>query len=105
MVRARGRRGAVRHGQGVSSKSQPAGPQGQEEVLQRLLLGVSILSLTEFTMMEFASSRGQLRRDGNLIGDMDLLIASTAIENDLTLVTRNQRHFDRVPGLDLYQDS
>ena len=56
-------------------------------------------------MRRFAAVRGQLRRDGNLIGDMDLLIASTALVNNLTLVTRNRRHFDRVPGLELYQDS
>jgi predicted nucleic acid-binding protein len=56
-------------------------------------------------MERFGRIRGQLRRDGNLVGDMDLLIASTAIAHDLTLVTRNRRHFERIPGLELYQDS
>jgi tRNA(fMet)-specific endonuclease VapC len=32
---------------------------------------------------------------------MDLLIAATALEHDLTLVTRNQRHFARIPGLQI----
>jgi predicted nucleic acid-binding protein len=32
-----------------------------------------------------------------LILDMDLLIASSAIHHDLTLMTRNVRHFRRFP--------
>lgn len=34
----------------------------------------------------------------NLIGNMDTLIAVTALARDLTLVT-SDRHFQRVPGL------
>jgi tRNA(fMet)-specific endonuclease VapC len=70
-----------------------------ERGLRGLLRTVRVIGLNRPIM------RGQLRRDGNLIGDMDLLIASTALVNDLTLVTRNRRHFERVPGLELYQDS
>jgi predicted nucleic acid-binding protein len=40
-----------------------------------------------------------------LIPDVDLLIAATALEEDLTLVTRNTRHFERIPDLKLYQPS
>jgi len=32
---------------------------------------------------------------------MDLLIAGIAIENDMTLVTHNMKHFSRIPGLKL----
>jgi tRNA(fMet)-specific endonuclease VapC len=39
---------------------------------------------------------------GRLISDMDLLIAATAMHHNLTLVTRNHRHFERVPNLRLY---
>jgi predicted nucleic acid-binding protein len=31
----------------------------------------------------------------------DALIAATALEHELALMTRNRRHFDRVPGLTL----
>ena len=34
-----------------------------------------------------------------MIGDMDLLIAATAIRHDLTLLTNNRRHFERIPSL------
>lgn len=34
-----------------------------------------------------------------VIGDRDLFIASIAVSNKQTLVTRNKKHFERVPGL------
>lgn len=37
----------------------------------------------------------------NLIGDLDLLIASTALTNKQVLLTRNKKHFERVPGLQI----
>jgi tRNA(fMet)-specific endonuclease VapC len=77
----------------------------QEEKFREFLGGVELVLLSPQIMERFGRIRGQLRRDGNLVGDMDLLIASTAIAHDLTLVTRNRRHFERVPGLELYQDS
>ena len=49
----------------------------------------------------FASIRAALRSRGTLIPDMDLLIAATAMEHDLTLVTGNVRHFGRIPDLRL----
>lgn len=43
--------------------------------------------------------RAELKRQGQLIGANDLLIAATALAYDLTLVTHNTREFSRVPGL------
>jgi predicted nucleic acid-binding protein len=42
---------------------------------------------------------GQLERKGQVIGDMDALIASVALEQDELFVTRNTGHFQRVPAL------
>ena len=44
----------------------------------------------------YAQEKAKLRKSGNLIDDFDLLIASTAIFNELTLVTNNLNHFDRI---------
>lgn len=49
----------------------------------------------------YARVRAALRRGGQPIGPNDLLIASIALANELTLITRNRREFDRVPGLPL----
>lgn len=46
--------------------------------------------------------RAQLRREGKVIPDTDILIAATCIVNDLTLVTKNKRHFARIKGLSIF---
>jgi tRNA(fMet)-specific endonuclease VapC len=80
-------------------------PEQHETDFQVFLSGVETLVVTLDDMREFARLRGELRAIGQLIPDMDLLIAATAVRNGLTLVTRNRRHFDRVPGLRLYEGS
>lgn len=67
------------------------------------LRDVDVLPLNEDIMQEFARIRCQLRAAGNIIGDFDLLIAATAINHQLTLVTRNLAHFERVPGLSIHR--
>jgi predicted nucleic acid-binding protein len=37
-----------------------------------------------------------------MVADLDLLIAATALAYDLTLLTFNRRHFQRIPNLRLY---
>jgi predicted nucleic acid-binding protein len=47
-----------------------------------------------------AERGGTLKRDFQL-QTPDALIAATALEHDLPLMTRNHRHFERVPNLTL----
>lgn len=50
---------------------------------------------------EYARIRDHLSARGLLIGPNDMLIAATALANDLILVTHNTAEFSRVPGLKL----
>lgn len=59
--------------------------------------------LSDPVMERFARTRKQLRDAGRLIPDLDLLIGATAVHHDLTLLTRNLRHFGRVPDLKIYR--
>ena len=43
----------------------------------------------------------ELRRRGETVSTMDLLIATGARTHDAPVVTRNTRDFERVPGLDV----
>ena len=49
----------------------------------------------------FGELRGSLGRKGIAVASIDLMIASTALVHDLTLVTHNASHFARIPGLRL----
>lgn len=53
--------------------------------------------------MEVARAGSRIRRllrtRGEMIGDFDILIAATALNGGLPLVTDNTRHFERVEGL------
>lgn len=79
--------------------------QRHERGFRQFLRLVKVLPITRKVAKRFAVIRGELRRRGSIIGDPDLLIGATALENDLTLVTRNRQHFQRIAGLNLYQES
>jgi tRNA(fMet)-specific endonuclease VapC len=75
-------------------------PEASEASLQRFLnRELTILGIDEETCKLFGRERGRLRAIGQRIGDMDLMIAATALQYDLTLLSNNRRHFDRIDGL------
>lgn len=49
----------------------------------------------------FAKEKARMRKEGILIPDFDLLIGSTAITNDLLMVTNNERHLKRIEGIQI----
>jgi len=74
-------------------------PEESERSLIAFLESVSLIGIDEETAKIFARERGRLRADGMLIGDADLFIAATALQQGVTLLTNNRRHFERVTGL------
>ncbi len=48
---------------------------------------------------QFGQIRAGLKASGKTIEDLDILIASTCLAYDLTLVTGNPKHFSRIPNL------
>ncbi len=68
--------------------------------LQRELIpAVQWLPVDRAVQLRAADLAADLDRRGERIGSEDCWIAATALEHRLTLVTRNLRHFDRIPGL------
>lgn len=47
----------------------------------------------------FAQEKVRLRKEGNLIPDFDLVIGTTAVANNMILVTNNTKHLGRVKGI------
>jgi tRNA(fMet)-specific endonuclease VapC len=55
-------------------------------------------------LIDYLADRGEVEmveRSGNPIGMADSLIAGIVTSNGAPLLTRNRRHFERVPGLKL----
>jgi predicted nucleic acid-binding protein len=67
--------------------------------LIELLNRLGVLGVDQEIAQIFGAERHRLRGKGEPIGDMDLLIAATALRHDLTLLTNNRRHFNRIPDL------
>ena len=76
-------------------------PDADSEALRLFLEAVEVVPLDDDSCRVFGKERARLREAGNLIGDMDILIGATAISRDLTLLTNNRRHFERLQGLRL----
>ena len=49
----------------------------------------------------YARLLASLRGGGRSIATMDLLIATAAIVDNAAIVTRNTKHFSRIPGLEI----
>ena len=61
----------------------------------------TIIHISEESAAISADVYASLRQRGITIGTSDLLIAGCAIENDLTLVTNNEKHYQPVQGLNI----
>ena len=49
----------------------------------------------------FGMLKSQLEKTGSRLDDFDLIIAACALSHNLTLVTNNEKHFQRIEGLKL----
>jgi predicted nucleic acid-binding protein len=43
------------------------------------------------------------RNADQILATFDIVLAATALHHNLTVLTRNTRHFSRIPNLKLYQ--
>lgn len=69
--------------------------------LEVLLSALIILPFDEAAARRFGILKAELEKRGEPLDDLDLQIASIALENNLPLVTNNTRHFNRLNGLRL----
>ncbi|HXH12470.1 MAG TPA: type II toxin-antitoxin system VapC family toxin [Alphaproteobacteria bacterium] len=63
--------------------------------------GPQVLLMDDPAAEQFGRLKANLRREGRLIGDIDLFIAGVALRHGLTVVTNNTGHFERIPELPL----
>jgi predicted nucleic acid-binding protein len=73
--------------------------QRSERQLDDLLFGLDLVHLDLETAAVFGRERARLRRSGNIIADLDILIAASALRHNVTLLTNNRRDFERIEEL------
>lgn len=78
-------------------------PEKERKIIAEVLRRVQEIMPFDSPQAEAASNiRFYLRKKGQKIEDFDTLIAAAAIASGSTLVTRNTKHFSRIPQLQLY---
>lgn len=76
-------------------------PDVDEATLVRFINLMETLPINEDICKLFGKGRARLRVRGELIGDLDLLIGCTAAHHELTILTNNHRHFERIADVSL----
>jgi tRNA(fMet)-specific endonuclease VapC len=82
-------------------------PSQAEQKLKAFVDTVSVLSISPAVARRCAHIRETLRKQRKEFRRraFDLLIAATALEHNLTLVTRNREDYEDVPNIQFYQPS
>lgn len=68
-------------------------------VVRQIAETFPIIEISRPIIETFAELKASLQSDGKSIADLDLMIASTALNMSYILVTNNERHFKMIPGL------
>ena len=74
----------------------------QEQNLSSLNNFLSPFNIVEFDTecaLAYGKIRAEIENKGQIIGSMDMLIASCSLAKDFTLVTNNLKEFKRIKGL------
>ena len=61
---------------------------------------IAILPILDATLL-YGKEKVRLRKIGKMISDFDLLIGTTAIANELIMVTENTKEFNRIDKVEL----
>ena len=81
-------------------------PVKSQQLLDEFLApDLEVLNLDQEICKVFGKERGRLRQRKKIVSDFDLLIASTCLYYDLTLLSNNRRHYEMVEGLKILSHS
>jgi len=75
------------------------GARDRQKVFDEFCRLNNVIRLSQAACRRAAQIYADLRHQGNLIPDADILIAGIALVGDYVLVTQNVKHFQRIPGL------
>ncbi len=78
-----------------------ADPGKNRKKLDVFLIDIGVVPISHDTVEVFAKEKARLTALGIPVADFDLFIGATAIDQGMTLVTNNTRHFSRLQNIKL----
>lgn len=72
--------------------------QKNKRALDNFIEGINILPIFNAITI-YAKEKSRLKKSGVTIDDFDLLIASTSVTHNLTMVTNNIKHFNKIKDI------
>ena len=67
--------------------------------VKKLISKLDIISFNQLHGRIYGEIRAKLQKQGELINELDIFIAAICLEKDITLITRNIKHFEKVNEL------
>ena len=67
--------------------------------IQAFLKEITVFEFSHAASFLFAKHKAHLKKQGNILADMDLMIASIVLANEGILVTNNVKHFEKIKEL------
>jgi len=69
--------------------------------VKKIEISLEIIPVSQELVEIFSLLKSNLEKRGKPIDDFDLILASTALSQNMVLVTNNEKHFKRIKGLEL----
>lgn len=60
-----------------------------------------VIDITPSIMETFGLLKANLQKAGTSVDDFDLIIGATGITNGYSIVTNNEKHFEKIPGVNI----
>ena len=71
----------------------------EEGEVRSLIDTVKPIGMDHYSCTFFGKEWSRLQKEGKTTQILDLMIASVAVANNLTLITKNRRHYENIAGL------
>ena len=73
----------------------------KEKSLMNLIDTLKVIPLDKNSALIASKIGRKLAKEGKMVHPMDLMIGAMALQNKMTIVTNNIKHFSRIKGLDI----
>lgn len=89
----------ITYGELLSGAKKSQNPARNLAVVYRIRELFPVIDVDRAVIETFSDLKARGQKTGSIVDDMDLLIAATALTYNLTLVTNNIKHFQKIEGL------